>query len=208
MVLESTGATKEFDIVRLYCDWALHPEITDSAVAQNMLMRVNECMLGVMRYVPDEPVEDEFQDVVARTLAIPTLRSQLKTLYARHQFASPFLDSFSGWQHLLAGIYFELANKPLRLPSHGEEASGRTVRGSAKRTRAEIRQKWIDLKGDPDLMINELRFEVIAPDRSPAGTKGVLHWMITALREESGKGKIAICSPVVPAEPPQAFWMR
>jgi hypothetical protein len=205
VVLEAANLLREFPVLRFFCDWALHAEVTDSDVVQRKLLRINEFFLGIMSHPAPFAWTADPISKLEQALEVATLRSEMRQLFAKYALPAPFLESFLGWQQMLARLYGEVAMKPLRLPDPAANGGARKPRGSAVKLRQRLEAEWIALKGSAEHLVTDLRLEVRPPPDDPKSTRGTLHWTAMVSRRGTGKGRIEITVAVTPLEPPDAF---
>lgn len=116
-------------LLRLFCDWVVHVEITKNSTAvalverlANVIYRVHESR-GQSKDDSRRPIMDEFE----AEISFAKLRNDFRSLHSAYRLVErPFFDSFSQWNRFVSSLLSELTEKPLGLPWNVADLSGKS----------------------------------------------------------------------------------
>jgi hypothetical protein len=109
-VLEQEKSKSRFSVLNLYCNWCVHPEITNSKVGYRTLARVASL-------IQTEPTPEGLTIAVSRELSIATLRAELVTLLKEVGIPTKLIECYVGWRNIFGGQFLKaLLGKRLRFP--------------------------------------------------------------------------------------------
>lgn len=132
LLLEVQAVKKQFPRLAMYCDWTLHPQLSRSVTA----FQVMESIADVLIAHPDAPGSPGFFDAMTEALGLGALRSEC--IDASRHFGIP--DNFCAdpkvWTEFATVLVGILLQRPLAFPPESNRSKG--VNEVFRR----IEQKW------------------------------------------------------------------
>ena len=171
--LEASETESNYDYIKFFCDWSLHPKLAFSKAGSNAIVSINKVLY-------DERKSDS-DTVIKRISAqlIGKFKDQMEVFLNRNSLPSGIIDNDNQWKEFLKMMLEIISQKPVILNKnkHEKKVSGNPLKEGMWAT--EISIVKVDLSSNP-------------PDINSASSKAI--YCLKVLTSDSTK----IIIPITP----------
>lgn len=116
-------------VLLLFCNWAVHNQITSSNTGLRILAKVNDAIVSIK----DSKNTEEIRDVVSHSFWIPELRRELKLFLSNHAINDAIVSDDRMWAFYLEQLIEIIRDVELRFP----------IKSDLDRTKTKIYEKIV-----------------------------------------------------------------
>lgn len=108
----SQSDQSQFLILRLYCNWVAHIEITQSNAGLRILGEINDTLVDVKDFTDINKIQTKMSEAIG----FPALRKELRQFYQKFSVEETLVQNNSVWAVFLTYLFEIIKDVPLSFP--------------------------------------------------------------------------------------------
>ncbi|MBI2335775.1 MAG: hypothetical protein HYU97_03310 [Deltaproteobacteria bacterium] len=112
--LEIINDTSSFDYVKLFCDWALHAEISKSSTGSFLVASINTALNAVKDSDTDQVIKKISSSLMTK------FREQIRNFLVQTKMSPAIVDGYQSWIDFLRNILEIISHSPVILKAKHE----------------------------------------------------------------------------------------